>query len=209
VKLKYYLRGMGIGLIVTTLILMITFSIHKTDAMSDEEIIERARALGMVTAEEAASSRNTLSTTDTTTDDTPDGDDVYLPDDTDTDDGSYTDDDYTDDGYTDDGYTDDGYTDDADTSYVDDGTEPDVAEDEPGTSDTVEQVEISIVGGEYSDVVSEKLRKAGVIDDVDDFNRYLAETGNDNLIQPGTYILPLGADYDTIINIITTKQENE
>ena len=40
-KLKYYLRGLGIGIIVTTLILMISFSMHKTE-ISDEEIIERA-----------------------------------------------------------------------------------------------------------------------------------------------------------------------
>lgn len=42
---------MGIGIIVTTLILMISFSQHKND-ISDEEIIKRAEALGMVMEED-------------------------------------------------------------------------------------------------------------------------------------------------------------
>lgn len=50
-KLKYYLRGLGIGIIVTTLILMISFSMHKTE-ISDEEIIERAEQLGMIMPED-------------------------------------------------------------------------------------------------------------------------------------------------------------
>ena len=73
----------------------------------------------------------------------------------------------------------------------------------------VEQVELSIVGGEYSDIICEKLRKAGLIEDAEDFNKYLAQGGYDNQLQPGTYVIPKDADYDTIIKIITTKQEEE
>ena len=36
-KLKYYLRGMGIGIMITTLILIIAFSIHKNDTVQQEE----------------------------------------------------------------------------------------------------------------------------------------------------------------------------
>lgn len=50
-KLKYYLRGLGIGMIAATLILMIAFSNQKTE-LSDAEIIERAEALGMVMKED-------------------------------------------------------------------------------------------------------------------------------------------------------------
>ena len=48
-KLKYYLRGLGIGIILTTLILTISFSGKK---VSDEEVIKRAEELGMVMKEE-------------------------------------------------------------------------------------------------------------------------------------------------------------
>ena len=57
-KLKYYLRGLGIGIIVTTLILMIAFSQYKND-ISDAEIIKRAQALGMVMKEDSLFGKNT------------------------------------------------------------------------------------------------------------------------------------------------------
>ena len=51
-KLKYYLRGIGTGMIVTTLILAISFSFRKPE-MTDEEIRQRAQALGMVMQEDS------------------------------------------------------------------------------------------------------------------------------------------------------------
>lgn len=39
-KLKYYLRGLGIGIIVTTIILVSCFSMQKPK-MTDEQIIEK------------------------------------------------------------------------------------------------------------------------------------------------------------------------
>lgn len=45
-NLKYYLRGLGIGIIVTALIMGIAFS-GKKETLSDSEIMERAKALGM------------------------------------------------------------------------------------------------------------------------------------------------------------------
>ena len=50
-KLKYYLRGLGIGIIVTTLVLMVAFS-GKKEKLSDQEIMQRAEQLGMVMADE-------------------------------------------------------------------------------------------------------------------------------------------------------------
>lgn len=52
-KLKYYLRGLGIGIIVTTIVLMISFS-RNEKTMSDDEVIERATQLGMVMPENSA-----------------------------------------------------------------------------------------------------------------------------------------------------------
>lgn len=50
-RLKYYLRGLGLGILVTTIILMISFSGRKNE-ISDEEIKERAEQLGMVMQED-------------------------------------------------------------------------------------------------------------------------------------------------------------
>jgi hypothetical protein len=169
---------MGMGLIVTTVILMIMFMINKDQSISDAEIIERARGLGMVMADEVESSRDTLSSYEQEIEQSSVADDAQ--------------DDAQDDAYREE-------------------TEPDTSKNDlsdTSTSETVNQVEISIVGGEYSDAVTQKLKKAGVIDDVDDFNEYLAVTGYDDLILPGTYTIPLGSDYDTVIGIITGNPEN-
>lgn len=46
-RLKYYLRGLGTGIIFTSVILAIIYSYRTTDA----KIIERAKELGMITGE--------------------------------------------------------------------------------------------------------------------------------------------------------------
>ena len=46
-KLKYYLRGIGIGVILTALIMGFALGGRKT-TISDAEVIERAKKLGMV-----------------------------------------------------------------------------------------------------------------------------------------------------------------
>ena len=54
-KLKYYLRGLGIGMIVTALILGISFSNRQdqtSQIMTDDQIRERAAELGMVGSSE-------------------------------------------------------------------------------------------------------------------------------------------------------------
>lgn len=54
-KLKYYLRGLGIGMIVTALILGISFSNRQdqtSQVMTDDQIRERAAELGMVDSSE-------------------------------------------------------------------------------------------------------------------------------------------------------------
>lgn len=50
-KFKYYLRGVGIGVIVTTLLFTIAFAFYKP-TLSDAEIIKKAQALGMEKVEE-------------------------------------------------------------------------------------------------------------------------------------------------------------
>ena len=46
-NLKYYLRGLGIGIVITALIMGIAAG-GKKETLSNEEIKERAQALGMV-----------------------------------------------------------------------------------------------------------------------------------------------------------------
>lgn len=60
-KLKYYLRGLGIGIIVTTVLLMIAFALHKP-VMSDADVINRAKQLGMIMPEDEETLQSTENT---------------------------------------------------------------------------------------------------------------------------------------------------
>lgn len=50
-KFKYYLRGLGIGVIIATLLLTVEFNVSRKN-ISDDEIIRRAEKLGMVMADQ-------------------------------------------------------------------------------------------------------------------------------------------------------------
>lgn len=56
-KLKYYLRGVGIGVIVATLIMTVSSVIHNNN-LSDEYIIKEALKLGMVMPEDTEDSNS-------------------------------------------------------------------------------------------------------------------------------------------------------
>lgn len=202
-KLKYYLRGIGIGLIITTLVMTAAFMLHKDDLISDEEICERAAALGMVMPDEDTGGRDTLSNNKTSPQELLDS----APDEKkDGASGEETDKNAsgTNDNKNAFDKKDDKKNGGDDKKNDDQGDT--AAKDEPAPPEVSEEVEISIVGGEYSDIVSQKLFKAGLIDDAEAFNKFLANGGYDNLIQPGTYMIPVGVDYKAIVDIITEKE---
>ena len=199
-KLKYYLRGMGIGIIVTTVILMIVFALHKNETLTDDQIRERAAALGMVMPDALDDSEKlsdpvenagngTALDEEASASDQKDAADVQTPEAKPQNNGKDTSQNVGKSDQTD-------QTDQADKS-------------DKNNVETIEQVELSIVGGEYSDDVCKKLKRAGVIDDADDFNKYLSEGGYDSLIQPGTYIIPKDADYNTIVKMITERNDDK
>ena len=207
-KLKYYLRGIGIGLIITTIVMALTFMLHKDDLISDDEVRERARALGMVMQEEAGG-RDTLLNNDGMQPNASQGEKNDVGSGADAlsasaqqegdDAGRTGDEKEAADKRAAGQEASDQEASDKKDRKTDDKNEP--------TVDVGEEVELSIVGGEYSDIVSQKLFKAGLIDDAEAFNKYLAKGGYDNLIQPGTYTIPVGSNYKTIVSIITEKDK--
>ena len=71
-KLKYYVRGLGIGIVFATLLCVISFKVSGKTDMSDTEVIKRAEALGMImktdilkeeTSEEETSEKETTTET--------------------------------------------------------------------------------------------------------------------------------------------------
>ena len=199
-KLKYYLRGVGIGLIIATLILMIATALHSNKDLSDEEIIARAEELGMVMKSDAEKEdKKTLADLDDPN--AEETDDKTLQEDS-TEDQT---EEQTEDTKQEENTKADQKQDTAEKT--EEQTQQDTGDEKQPTVDVIEKVEVTIVPGEYSDKVSKKLQKAGLIDDAESFNKYLAKKKYDNLIQPGNYEIPKDADYDAIIKIITEKKK--
>ncbi len=189
-KLKYYLRGLGIGIICTAIIMGIALSGNKKETMTDTEIIERARILGMVMLEEADASSNS--------DDgqQPDGQEPIPG--NDKEEGSQ--------GNT--GSSPSESEDAGSDDKGDDGQEDQQTDDTVRLPSSVEtdddkgSVEIEIKAGEYSDIVCQKLFQAGLISDAAAFNSYLTQTGADQDLRVGIHQIPKGATQDEIIEIL-------
>lgn len=207
-KLKYYLRGMGIGIMITTLILIIAFSIHKNDTVQQEEPKQEAASK---TVAEAQNSTQIPMDTETETEPATEQNNAEQTDTQKTTEKQKEN----------------------ETSVVSASTEEKESEEkaseekasEQKTSETksseekisekntpaaaTEKVRFEVGGGEYSDVICKRLLQAGLIDDADAFNKFLIKKDYDNLILPGVYDIPKGATYEEIAALLTTKVESE
>ena len=209
-KLKYYLRGLGIGILVTTVILSLAGVGRKN--MTDEEVVKRAKELGMVEStllsdlpdqtktdevrptepetslqpetsepEESTSTPETPAAPEETTT-TPET--PAAPEET---------------------------TTTPETPAAPEET-PVAPEETPvspedGNPDTPagETVTLVIGRGESSTTVSKNLKKAGIVEDAAAFDRFLCNNGYDKKIITGTYEIPYGASEEEIAKIITRK----
>ena len=71
---------------------------------------------------------------------------------------------------------------------------------------TEKSYKLTIVGGYSSDKVAKILEDAGIVDNAVSFDKYLCENHYDHRISTGTYVIPAGADYGTIAKIITNSK---
>jgi hypothetical protein len=175
-KLKYYLRGIGIGITFATVILTISFYFGKaglaTREMTDEQIKERAIELGMVMPEEdieELTAEENEETSDKKEDESLESEESPV------DDGAST-------------------------------SEEESEDEASGEVDeTVTYVPFIVKPGESSDMVAANLYKAGLVDSGQDFNKYMNSTGVDNRIQSGTFYVKEGSTYDDIIALLVNK----
>ena len=190
-KLKYYLRGLGIGIIVTTLVLMVAFS-GKKEKLSDQEIMQRAEQLGMVMADEGQTETGTEENTGTEAQPETEQDVQN---------------------------TEEGTEENADEN-TDNASEPETepqteAAAEPAAPDdttgnvvgevkqeTSGEVAFTVKSGESSDTVAFNLYKAGLVDDATAFNRYMISKGYDSRLRTGDFKIRSGASYDEILKVL-------
>jgi mannitol-specific phosphotransferase system IIBC component len=178
-KLKYYMRGMGIGVFVTTIIFLIAIAFMKPNTANNGTAT--AEATDKQTIKEEQQKEAEEAATDEATEDNDEA--VAEEEQADTKEST------------------------VETTVSDDGKTVTTVEKIPGpTEDAVETVPFTIVGGEGSNTVGNKLQQAGLVDNGSRFNRYLEDNNYDNVIQPGTYSIPKGSTYEEVAQIITTRQ---
>ena len=191
-KLRYYLRGLGTGIIVTALILGRLIS--ESRPLTDAEIKAKALTLGMVDA-------NSLSLSDVGGNGNDLQDSLNVDSETGTPEPEVNKAPGTD-------------PDDSDNPGITDSPDPVTSSVPPSspdvtsatttpTPDFTESVTIEIFRGDSSYTVSMRLEEAGLVADAREFDAYLVDNGYSRSIRAGTYTIPIGASWEEIVDIIS------
>lgn len=200
-RLKYYLRGLGLGIIFAVFIMMVGYRNHGS-SMSDSEIIEKAKALGMVETEDSSGMKSDKKTDNKTDEKSDKKIDTSEPDTTIADTSAAED---TQTG------TDNTDADNiAGIADVDTTAPSDVAATDSAASDAAQPQQnttftVTVGSGDTCRMIAERLQAAGIIDDAEKFRAYMGQKGVDQFIADGSHEIPYGASYDDIINILTQK----
>lgn len=188
--MKYYLRGLGIGIVVTALIMGIATS-GKGEKIRNEEIKERAKALGMVEesvvlADSMPEDSEELLETPSPTEapvETPQPSDEPVETPQPTEEPVQQD----------------------DTPQVQD---EELEADEPVVDEKPSSQSIVIVvkNGESSYHVCKKLEEAGLVESASEFDMFLYKNGYDKRINAGTFEIPSDANQEKVAKILTNLE---
>ncbi|MCR4998858.1 MAG: endolytic transglycosylase MltG [Lachnospiraceae bacterium] len=187
-KLKYYMRGMGFGIIVTSLIFLIAIAVK-----------EPFQAPNTTSSEESTKQESTVA-------EEQQKDKKDKKEETDVEKDAETSEEAEEENASDVETTVDEQ---GNTTTVENipGSEPVVTERvTDNNGEAKETVTVTIVGGEGSNAVGSKLQQAGLVDSGNRFNNYLEDNNYDNVIQPGTYTIPKGSTYEEVAEIITNRR---
>lgn len=176
-KLKYYLRGLGMGVIFATLIMTVSSVIHNNN-LSEETIIKEARKLGMVMPEEE-SENGLWATSENETEDSEIPEEVVN--------GTEVEE--------------------SETVVESETVDESETEKEPETAGekNITLVKVQVYPGATARQVAQTLYDNGLIDDAENFRIYLGQTGYAKHICIGEFLIPMGASYEEICDILISK----
>lgn len=218
-KLRYYLRGLGIGVIVTALLM--GFVTREKLPLTDAEIKARARALGMV--ESDSMKLSDIQQTNPSKQDPPgNGSAGSAPSESsEPPEQEPSEDDNTGSEPSEQGPSEEGNTGSElpETSEPPEqepsedgsaGSEPpesqNPSEPDPSESAELQTVTFIVKSGYSSDRVSKLLKEAGLVENAGEFDRFLVKEGYANRISVGTYEIEVGASMERIAKIITRSK---
>ena len=177
-KIKPYLRGLGIGMILTALILHFSMKNANDSGMTDSEIKARAAELGMI---ENTVLSNTVSQESVSVDfsEIIEGDDETAP-----------------------------VPSPEPSVALSPSPSPSVAPSvtaSPADPDTpVNYVTVTVVSGDSSYAVAKKVYDAGLVSSTALFDQYLCANGYDRFISVGQHRIPVDATDEEIAKILTS-----
>lgn len=185
-RLKYYMRALGIGILVTALLM--GYGQKDQAQMTDEEILQRAAELerekqeGTSLADIATASPQPTEVPAAQSTQTPAAPPTMAP------------------------ATEPTATPTAKPTATP-TTEPTVTPTAtPMATPAGDTVTLVINRGESSITVSKNLQELGLIDDYKAYDRFLCDNGYDHSISTGTYEIPVDATYEEIARIISKKR---
>ena len=204
-KIRYYLRGLGLGVLVTAIFFMV--SDNSSAALSDEQIKERARKLGMTESVVLAE----LPTEETTVEATTIEETVTEE--------NVTEEFSTEEIVTEETTVEEPVEEEETVTEVYETTveepveeatseeeEYEVTSEEPKTEENVgtntEPILITVNRGEGSDTVSKRMQDAGLVADAQEYDRYLMTNGYDKRIGAGEHLIPVGATWEDMAKIL-------
>ena len=206
-KIRYYLRGLGLGILVTAIFFMV--SGKNSQPMSDEMIKARAKELGMsesvvlseLSTEEETAEENTTEITaneETTTEQVEEETTVTeetvseepVSEETEAEETS------SEEAVSEES-TEETVVEVASQSSSTQEAEPE-SETPENTASNTEPVTITVNRGEGSDTVSRRLQEAGLVADAHEYDKYLMANGYDKRIGAGEHVIPSGATWEDI-----------
>lgn len=210
-KLKYYLRGLGIGVAVMAVIWMMAGGAK--ESLTDEEIKERAKELGMVESvtlsqldEESEDTKDSsenagmvseeasLEEEESTAGNTSEENDVEASEDSNTS------------GQEDNNASTEDSEEEEDSSVQENSETTSENTSEPVSEEDIEEFVVIVVGpGDGSGTVSAKLEAAGLVEDARMYDDFLCGNGYDKILQTGTHEIPRTADWDRIAEILAGR----
>ena len=231
-RLKYYLRGLGIGIVVTAIVF--TVSGNHNAEMTDAQIIERAKELGMQEAEKESGllldkDEEVLDSAELETVD----EEATEPAELETAGEEFAEnaeseivgEEFTENAESEivgedvseseeSEIVDEEAAEIVETETVDEEAAETVvpeAESEAVTeteiADTEQMIVITIVGGDNSVTVSQRVAEAGLVESAAAYDRFLCQNGYDKKLAVGVHEIPTGATEEEIAIILTTRKK--
>lgn len=190
-RLKYYLRGLGLGIIFTCLMFML-FSNKKADNTDQMDINQQLET----TTETLSNQTSGDDKNDTANDEAVSGS-------ADVQNNTDAEDDVNAQNNADAQNTADNQTGAPDTTDTSNQTDDSNITGETGTDDVQDEyVTLVIEKGDIARDVAESLYEDGIIDDAESFRKYLGETGVSRTLHAGEYNIKVGSTYEEIVELL-------